>query len=295
MGPVMIASRHNSRIKQIRSLRHRGERERTGLSFIEGIHLVAAAVQTGAAIEELVIAPEVLRSPFARELLRMPRRNMAPCLEVAPEVFRSFSERERPQGIGAVVRQRWHSPEEVGRVGERSWVVLESVQYPGNLGTILRTCDAVGGAGVILIGPTADPYDPASVRASMGAVFAQRLVRAGVAELAAWKRRRHHTLVGTSPAAATDYRAASYRPPALLLMGGEQTGLSPAMQALCDVTVRIPMVGRSDSLNLAVATGIVLYEIFGQQARPCPREETSTRSPLRPAGPGGNSSERNQR
>jgi TrmH family RNA methyltransferase len=138
------------------------------------------------------------------------------------------------------------------------------VQYPGNLGTILRTCDAVGGAGLILVGPATDPYDPAAVRASMGAVFSQRLVRASREELAAWKRRHTCLVVGTSPAAAAHYRTVSYRPPVVLCMGSEGHGLSQDLKALCDVMVRIPMVGRCDSLNVGVAASIVLYEIEHQ-------------------------------
>jgi TrmH family RNA methyltransferase len=123
----------------------------------------------------------------------------------------------------------------------------------------------VGGAGLLLLGDSADPYDPGAVRASMGALFALRLARATFDEFAAWKRQRACTVVGTSDAAAQDYRAVAYRPPLVLLMGSERQGLSPDQQALCDAVVSIPMVGRSDSLNLAVATGVMLYEIFNQQ------------------------------
>jgi TrmH family RNA methyltransferase len=144
-------------------------------------------------------------------------------------------------------------------------VALDAIQYPGNLGTILRTCDATGAAGVILLGATSDPYDPESVRASVGAIFSLQLARASPAEFAAWKRERGISVAGTSPAAALDYRAAAYAPPVVLLMGCERSGLPPALQALCDVLVRIPMVGRSDSLNLAVATSLMLYEVFRQR------------------------------
>ena len=135
------------------------------------------------------------------------------------------------------------------------------MQSPGNLGTILRTCEAVGAAGVILLGPQADPYDPSAIRATMGALFAQRLVRATWDEFAAWKRRHGCLLVGTSPSGKIDYRAVAYTPPTVLWMGWERQGLSPEQQALCDVMARIPMAGRSDSLNLAVSTGVMLYEI----------------------------------
>src|SRR5207244_3679585 len=162
--------------------------------------------------------------------------------------------KNRAQGIGAVVRQRWETLEQVRWADEQCWVAVEAVQNPGNLGTILRTNAAVGGAGVILIGPTTDPYDPSAVRATLGALFSQRLVRTTAAQFAAWKERRHYQVVGTSPGAATDYRGVAYRPPVILLMGSERRGLSTEMQAICDLRLRIPMVGRCDSLNLAVAT-----------------------------------------
>lgn len=266
-----ISSLNNPTIKHIRSLRQRKEREQSGLLFIEGIRLVVEAVQQGADIETLVIAPDLLTSPFAQEIAQSHQQAGVAWIEVTPAVFKSISTKEGPQGIGAVVRQRWESlaqvslePEDEGNVSLLGWVALDAVQDPGNLGTILRTSDAVGCAGVILLGHTTDPYDPAALRASMGAIFSQRLVRASFAEFAAWKRQHHASVVGTSDAAATEYQAVVYYPPLILLMGGERQGLSPEQQALCDVMVRIPMVGRSDSLNLAVATGVMLYEIFNQ-------------------------------
>lgn len=261
---MVITRAGNLSVKRVRALRQRRERDRTGLGLAEGIRLVAEAVQVGAAIESLVVAPDLLRSAFARRLVEAERRKGLPVLEVSAAVFESLSLKEGPQGLAAVVRQRWESLDGVRLAGDLCWLALDAVQDPGNLGTILRTGDAVGASGAILIGDSADPYDPAALRASMGAVFSQRLVRATFDEFAAWKQQWGYRLVGTSGAATVDYRDASYRPPLVLLMGSEREGLSPDQQALCDFVVKIPMVGRSDSLNLAVATGIVLYEIFYQ-------------------------------
>jgi RNA methyltransferase, TrmH family len=262
---MVILSRHNARIKQIRGLRHRKYREESGLFFVEGIRLVAEAVQTRAEIETLVVAPSLLRSPLACQIVDELRLRHVSCVEVTPEVFDTLAVRNGAQGIGAVVRQRWERLEAVRLEDGRCWVAVDAVQYPGNLGTILRTCAAVGGAGVLLIGPATDPYDPSAVRATLGTLFSQRLVRASFAELAAWKRRHGYRLVGTSPAAVADYKGVAYQPPLVLFMGSERRGLSPEEQALCDLVVRIPMTGRCDSLNLGVAAGIVLYEIFNQQ------------------------------
>ncbi len=259
-----ISSPANPAIKRIRSLRQRKQREKTGLFFAEGIRIVTEAVQVRAPVEALVIAPDLLESRFARSLCEDQRRMGVPVLEVTKEVFQSISDKDGPQGLAAVIRQRWDTPDAAARSNRRRWVALSGVQDPGNLGTVLRTSDAVGFAGVILVGPTTDPYDPACVRASMGAIFSQRLVRLTVEELAAWKNRYGYTFVGTSGAAPTNYRNVSYREPVVIFMGSEREGLSAQEQALCDVMVSIPMVGRSDSLNLAVATGVVLYEAFWQ-------------------------------
>jgi TrmH family RNA methyltransferase len=266
----MITSRANPAVKEIRALRHPKERERTGRFFVEGIRIVLEAAELGR-VETLVVAPALLSSPTAWQTVEAQREAGVPCLEVSRDVFVSISAKEGPQGLGAVVRQRWERLWEVEPAGELCWVALAGVQDPGNLGTILRTGNAVGAAGVILLGPTADPHDPSAVRASMGAIFSQRLVRSTFFELVAWKSERGFRLVGTSDAAALDYLDCSYQPPLILCMGSEREGLSAEEQALCDAVVSIPMVGRGDSLNLAVATSVILYEIFNQRRRLRPR------------------------
>jgi len=260
---MIITSQNNPRIKQIRALRQRKARDQTGLAFIEGIRIVAEAAALPDTIETLVVAPELLNSPFAQELALAQQNKGIPCLEVTAEVFGSLSVKERPQGIGAVIRQRWETLEQIALSNEFCWVALDAVQDPGNLGTILRTCDAVGCSGLILLGQSTDPYDTTALRASMGAIFTQRLVKASFADFVAWKQRHGYTVVGTSGAAASDYQSAAYRFPIILLMGSERLGLSPDQQAVCDLVVSLPMVGHADSLNLAVATGVMLYMLFG--------------------------------
>jgi TrmH family RNA methyltransferase len=258
----MISSTGNATVKRIRALRQRRERERSGSFFAEGIRIVAEAVQMGADIETLVVAPALLRSDFALEVVRGAAEQGVPVLEVTAPVFQTLSGKEGPQGLGAVIRQRWTPLEQVQLGDPLCWTGLEAVADPGNLGTILRTSDAVGGGGVVLMGDCTDPYDPAALRASMGAVFTQSLVRADLQAFAAWARECHVTVVGTSDAGDVSYRDAAYRQPLVLLMGNERQGLSAEALALCDVVVRIPMLGRGDSLNLAVATGVMLYQIL---------------------------------
>jgi TrmH family RNA methyltransferase len=261
----LIESRNNATVKRIRSLHQREARDRTGLYYVEGVRFVARAVRRHAWIEALVVCPPLLAHPFTERLVRRLQASGTPTLSVSPEVLYSLALVDDPQGIGAVVRQRWERLARVRPGPELCWIVHDTVHAPGNLGTIVRTSEAVGGAGVILLDAATDPYDPATVRSTMGAHFSQRFVRTTVAEFQRWKEAGPWFLAGTSPSATVDYHAVSYEAPTLLLMGGERKGLPPTLQAACDVVVRIPMVGQSDSLNLAVATGIMLYELFNQR------------------------------
>ena len=262
-----ISSLTNAKVKQIRRLRSRHERERTGTFYVEGIRIVAQAVQSGAPIEMGVISAELLSSEYGWDLVASLRVAGVPIVELSPAAFASISFKENLQGIGAVVRPRLESLEDIRPALSEVWVALDAVGNPGNLGAILRTCDAVGFAGVIMLGDTTDPYHPAALRASMGAIFAQRLVRATFADFVRWKCEGGYTVAGASVTAAHEYRQVAYPSPLVLLMGSERRGLSVEQQAACDVLVRIPMVGTADSLNLAVATSVVLYEIFHQQRR----------------------------
>ncbi|GAC1467422.1 MAG: RNA methyltransferase [Chloroflexota bacterium] len=262
---MTISSKANGTVKMVRALRHRKHREESGLFFIEGIRIVTEAANTGASVEACVVAPDLLDSVHALDTVERLRGGGVPYLEVTSDVFRSVALKDNPQGIGAVVRQRWASLHDARPGSELCWIVLDSLQDPGNLGTILRTSDAVGAAGVILIGASTDPYDPSAVRASMGAVFSQWLIRTDLHHLAHWKATHRFRVVGTSDGASLDYRQGRYDAPLLLLMGSEREGLTEEEKRLCDEIVRIPMVGHGDSLNVAVATGVMLYEIFRQR------------------------------
>ena len=265
---MILTSSRNSRIKAIRALAQRKKRQETGLFFAEGIRLAGEAVQAGADIETLVVAPELLRSDFGRDVVDRAAADGVEILRVSADVFQTLSMKDGPRGLGVVVRQKWTPLDEVGpgRDGATpndslGWVVLEEVGSPGNLGSILRTCDAAGAAGIILLGATADPHDPEAVRGSMGAVFSKQVVRTSLEGLVRWKGHSKMRMIGTSDAAPTDYRTADYGPPVLLCFGGEQHGLSEELVEVCDTVVRIPMAGRADSLNLAVAAGVMLYEV----------------------------------
>lgn len=264
---MSITSFSNPKVKGIRKLEQKKYRNQAGEFFIEGLRTVGEAVQTGAPIQSLVIAPELLVSEFGLSLLEHPSVSQVEIIEVSAEVYKNIAHKEGPQGIGAVVRQHWQSLESLQIEPKDLWVALDQIADPGNLGTIMRTADAVGAQGLILLGSSTDPHDPTAVKASMGAIFSLALVQANWDEFHTWKLQNLVMLVGTSDRAATDYQAVTYRHPLVLLMGSERHGLPEPMSAACDTLVRIPMVGRSDSLNLAVATAVMLYEIYNQSRK----------------------------
>lgn len=262
---TLISSISNPTIKRIRSLHQRRARNEAGVYFVEGIRIVGEALDTNAPVESLIVAPDLLVSDYARDAVENARQRGIRCIEVTTAVFESLSTKEGPQGIAAIIRQDVVSLASIAPGNRLCWVALESAQDPGNIGTILRTCDAVGASGLIMLGDSADVYDPSAVRASMGALFALTIARTSFDDLLAWKHKHSLQMVGTSDKAASDYQAVRYQAPIILLMGSERQGLSPIQQAACDHMVGIPMVGRSDSLNLAIATGVMLYELFNQQ------------------------------
>ena len=243
----------------------RKHRDRTRLFVVEGWRLVGQAVEEGVEIVHLVVAPELLTGDLAMVAQRLIGRSGAPVLEVAPEVLLSISPQHGRQGVVAVVRQRWRRLEDIAPGAEDCYVAVKEIRGPWSIGTILRTCEAVGGRGVILVGESTDPYHPVAVRASLGAVFSQCVVKASLGELGVWARRHGVCVVGTSPAGEADYREGAYPRPLVLFMGSERVGLSAEEVAVCDAMVRIPMVGRCESHHVAVATGVVLYGIFNER------------------------------
>ena len=261
---MTITSFSNPKVKAIRKLEGKKYRDASGEFFIEGLRTVGEAIQTGAPIQSLVISPDLLVSAFGQSLLTHPAVDKVERIEVSKEVYEKIAHREGPQGIGAVVQQSWHPLKQLEINQTSLWVALDRIADPGNLGTIMRTAEAVGCQGLILLGPSTDPHDPTAVKASMGAVFSLSLVKSDWTAFHTWLVENRINLIGTSDQSMTEYQAISYQRPLTLLMGSERQGLLDEMINACDSLVRIPMVGRADSLNLAVATGIVLYEIFNQ-------------------------------
>lgn len=254
MNPSIISSLSNPVVKRARSLRQRKARMDTGLFLVEGLHHVGEAVEAGWDVDTILYAPDLLTSSFGNTLLS---GNAATLQPVSGDVMESLADKENPQGILAIVRQRRIELSSLSAL--RRAVALVTPQDPGNVGTILRTMDAVDADALILVDGGVDPYHPTCVRASMGALFWKPMIQADFARLMAWSKRQGLTIIGTTAHATLDYRSYEPKEPWLLLMGSEQKGLNEAQLALCDTSIGLPMRGRASSLNLAVATSVLLY------------------------------------
>lgn len=260
-----ITSTSNPRIKAIRKLKEKKERLESGLFYLEGLRIVIEAFEKNAAVETLIINQDLLDNSRGLELVDRARKQGVEILEVSRNVFESMALKENPQGLAAVVRQHVLTLRDIDTNSMGLWTALDEIADPGNLGTVMRTMDAVGGEGILLIGQGVDPYDPSAVRASMGALFSLKIIKASLEEFEAWKKAQAVRMVGTSDKANKLYTAFPYPQDLILLMGSERQGIQPRLEMLCDAVVRIPMVGQSDSLNLSVANAVVLYEIFNQK------------------------------
>jgi RNA methyltransferase, TrmH family len=260
--PELITSPSNPLIKQARALRQKKARDESGLFLVEGILHVGEAAEAGWEFESLLYCPERLKSEFGRQLVEKLSHNGTRCQPVAESAFESFAEKENPQGVAALVRKKNRSLAGFSSQNMAFGVALVSPQDPGNLGTILRTLDAVGADGLFLIDGGADPYQPVAVRASMGTLFWKPFTQASFGEFIIWARKNGCRLVGTSAHGSVDYRAFKLdERPTILLLGSEQKGLNPEQIAACGELVSLPMHGRATSLNLAVAAGILLYAL----------------------------------
>ncbi len=249
-----ITSLSNPLVKRARALRQKKARAETNSFLVEGIHHIGEAVEAGWQMESVLYAPEQLTSAYARGLLtRLP----VPPQPVSSAVLESLADKENPQGILAVVRQRHLSLTDVKPFSRAA--ALVSPQDPGNLGTILRTLDAVGLDALFLLDGGVDLYHPTVVRASMGTIFWIPVFQSSFEDFVPFLRGRGCQLIGASAKADVDYQTLIPQLPWVLLLGNEQKGLSPQQAAACDVTISLPMRGRASSLNLAVAAGVLLY------------------------------------
>ncbi|MFO7698802.1 MAG: RNA methyltransferase [Anaerolineae bacterium] len=266
---MLITSLQNNRIKAIRSLRMHKYRAREGKYFIEGIRIVEEALDRHAPVETLLHCPELLVSERARALLE--QHADIEQLVVSPEVFGSLSGREAPQGIAAVVRSSATSLHEIPLPSDLFVIVAWQLQTPGNLGAIIRTADAAGAHAVVIVEPSVDLYDPDTIRATMGSLYALpiALVR-DESDLNTWFAGVRGTgiplqILGTTAHATRLIWDVDCRGPLALLIGSEKDGLPEHIRSTVDVLARLPMAGSASSLNVSAATAAIVFEVVRQR------------------------------
>jgi RNA methyltransferase, TrmH family len=259
--PRQITAFSNATVKLLRSLRDKKARREEGLFLAEGLRILTEARDSGRLPEIVAFSAEGARHPLASEIIAATEAAGGDAIETDPDILSKMSGKDNPQMLLGAYRQPETSLERIDRSKAPLWIVAQALRDPGNIGTILRTGDAVGAGGLILIDDCADPYSVESVRASMGAIFTQEVATARWPEFVCWLRAGEGQLVGTSLKATHDYLEADYRRPCFLLIGNEQQGLPADYEAECDLLVKIPMAGRADSLNAAMAAAVMAFAI----------------------------------
>jgi len=259
--PRFITSFGNDTVKLIRSLRDRKARRESGLFLAEGLRILAEARDSGLLPEIIAFAPAGAAHPLAAEIIEATEAAGGDAIETTPDILSKMSGKDNPGLILGAYRQPTTNLCAIDRTASPLWIVAQALRDPGNIGTILRTGDATGAGGLILIDDCADPYSVEAVRASMGAVFTQAIATARWEEFVPWLRNRPGQLVGTSLRTDTDYLDASYEKPCFLLVGNESQGLPADYETECDLLVKMPMAGRADSLNAAIAAAVMAFQI----------------------------------
>ena len=254
-----ITSTSNPLIKQVRALRQKKARVENKIFLVEGIHPVGEVIEAGWDVEVILYSPDLLISEFAKDLLT--QTSTIKLQPVSAEVMESLTDKENPQGILAVVKQKDFSFENLKPI--KNAVALVSPQDPGNVGTILRTMDAVNVDALFILDGGVELYHPTVIRASMGALFWKPILQTSFGEFIQWAKNKNMQLIGTSAKADVDYQTLIPNMPWALILGNEQKGLTKEQVNACDVTVSLPMQGRVSSLNLSVAAGVLLYQ-FGK-------------------------------
>jgi TrmH family RNA methyltransferase len=259
-----ITSLANETVKAVRALHMRKARDESGLFLVEGLRSITEAVELGQAPRILLHGERAANLPALARAAAVAGESA----EVTPAILAKISRRDNPQMVLGVFEQRFTEPDKLDPEGAGVVVGLEEVRDPGNLGTILRTIDAAGAAGLVLIGDCCDPYSVEAVRASMGSIFAVPMARLSRDAFLRWRAAWPGSVTGSLLTANNDFRAVVYQRPSLILLGNEQAGLTPELAASCDLAVKIPMRGRADSLNLAVAAGLMIYAATAEGAEP---------------------------
>ncbi len=256
-----VTSLVNPIIKDIRALSQKKHRDEAHAFMAEGLKLVIDALDLGWKIKTLVYAKAARGKPKVEQVAARTVAKGGLVLEVSEKVISTITRRDNPQMVVGIFEQRYRVLKDIQPQEGETYVALDRVRDPGNLGTIIRTADAAGASGVILVGETTDPFSLETVRATMGSVFAMPIARASAEDFVKWQKSAGVRVVATHLAGSVDYRTIDYRSkPVVLLMGNEQAGLPVELAREAGALARIPQAGRADSLNLAIATGIMLFE-----------------------------------
>ncbi|GAA0334034.1 RNA methyltransferase [Sphingomonas oligophenolica] len=263
--PREITAYSNPLIKRVRNLREKRHRREEGLFLAEGLRILTEARESGRLPEYLFFARDSADHKLVRTLIADVEAAGGEAIETVPDILSKLSGKDNPQAVVGVFAEFATSLDALDRNAADIWLVAERLRDPGNLGTILRTGDAVGAGGLILIGECVDPFSLEAVRASMGALFTVPVVQAEWGAFLRWLRAGPGQLVGLSLDTDSDYRSATYVSPTFLLTGNEAQGMPADYAAACDLLVKIPMLGKADSLNAAVATAVMAYEVLAQR------------------------------
>lgn len=268
--PRIITGFSNPLVKRIKSLRDKKHRRAEGQFLAEGLRILTEAHEAGHLPKIVVSTAEGACHPLAARLIAATEAAGGEAIETDRDILAKLSGKDNPQTVLGVYDEFDTGLATIDRNASGLWLVAQALRDPGNLGTMLRTADAVGAGGLILVDDCVDPFSVEAVRASMGALFTQRIARARWAEFLAWLRTGPGQLVGTSLNTTNDYQAVRYQPPTFILAGNESQGLPVDYEAACDLLVKIPMLGKADSLNVAVATAVMAYEVLNQRRRAVP-------------------------
>ena len=263
--PREITAFSNPLIKRVRNLRDKRHRREEGLFLAEGLRILTEAREAGRVPQYLFFARDNGRHPLVEALVAETEARGGEAIETNADILSKLSGKDNPGAVVGVYSEFALGLDAIDRSSSPIWLVAERLRDPGNLGTILRTGDAVGAGGLILVDECVDPFSVEAVRASMGALFTVPVAKASWAEFRDWLRAGPGQLVGLSLDTEHDYQAPRYEAPTFLLTGNEAQGMPDFMAAECDLLVKIPMLGKADSLNAAVATAVMAYEVLSQQ------------------------------
>ena len=261
-GRRVITGFSNPTVKALRALREKKHRKREKKFLAEGLRLLTDARECGHVPEVLVLADRRDPHPLLTALEEAVETSGGEVIETTPDILSKITGKDNPQAVAGVFAEFDTSLDALDRKGADIWLVAQALRDPGNLGTMLRTGDAIGAGGLILIDDCADPFSVEAVRASMGAVFTQKIAQADWTGFESWLRAGEGQLVAASLRNAQPYRGAPYASPCFVMVGNESRGLPEEYEMACDLRVTMPMKGRADSLNAAVAGAVLGYEVL---------------------------------